>query len=59
MENRRKWHGNWHGRESNEWIGSIEELRKKIPTFTREEFQIKKGVNRYKDLIVIDIRTLS
>ena len=52
MASKRKWQGDWHGRESTQWTGSIKELQKKIPTFTREDFRIKKGINKYKDLIV-------
>ena len=43
---------NWHGRKSTQWAGSIKDLRKEIPRFTREPFRIKQGVNEYKALIV-------
>lgn len=52
MISNRTWQGDWIGRESTEWKGPIKDLLKKIPTFTREEFCIGKGVNKYKDLIV-------
>ena len=47
-----EWQGNWEGRESTQWRDSIENLRKKIPTFTQEVFCIGAEVNKYKDLIV-------
>ena len=52
MKNSCKWKGNWEGRESTQWTGSIKNLRKKIPTFTQEVFCIGAEVNKYKDLIV-------
>ena len=52
MEGTREWQGNWEGRESTRWRDSIENLRKKIPTFTQEVFCIGAEVNKYKDLIV-------
>ena len=47
-----EWQGYWEGRESTRWRDSIENLRKKIPTFTQEVFCIGAEVNKYKDLIV-------
>ena len=44
--------GNWEGRASTTWKGSIKDLRKKIPTFTSLEFKIGDAVNVYKSLIV-------
>ena len=52
MSSKRVWQGNWEGRESTEWTGSIKSLRAKIPTFTQNIFHIGKGRNIYKDLIV-------
>ena len=52
MSSKRVWQGNWEGRESTEWTGSIKSLRAKIPTFTQNIFHIGKGHNKYKDLIV-------
>lgn len=47
-----EWQGYWEGRESTQWRDAIENLRKKIPTFTQEVFCIGAEVNKYKDLIV-------
>ena len=52
MNTKRTWQGNWEGRASTEWTGSIKSLRAKIPTFTQNIFHIEKGRNLYKDLIV-------
>ena len=52
MAGTREWQGYWEGRESTQWRDSIEDLRKKIPTFTQEVFCIGAEVNKYKDLIV-------
>ena len=52
MRSSRRWQGNWEGRESTEWRGTIKNLRGKIPTFTQEAFCIGKGINKYKDVIV-------
>ena len=47
------WKGNWEGRYSTRWIGSISELRQLIPTFTSMDFKMgNRGVNKYLDLIV-------
>ena len=52
MSSKRVWQGNWDGRESTIWTGSIRSLRKKIPTFTQNAFRMAKGINKYRDLIV-------
>ena len=52
MSSRRGWQGDWEGRKSTEWMGSIRNLRKKIPAFTQNIFRIGMGINKYKDLIV-------
>lgn len=52
MRSLRQWQGNWEGRESTEWKGTIKNLRGKVPTFTQEAFRIGKGVNKYQDVIV-------
>ena len=52
MSSRRGWQGDWEGRKSTEWMGSIRNLRKKIPAFTQNIFRIGTGINKYKDLIV-------
>ena len=44
--------GESDGRQYTVWSGSIRSLRKKIPAFTQNIFQIGTGVNKYKDLIV-------
>ena len=47
------WKGTWWGgKKSIEWEGTIPNLRKKIPTFTCEDFRIGNAVNAYKYLIV-------
>ena len=47
------WKGNWEGRYSTRWIGSISELRQLIPTFKSMGFKIdNRGINKYLDLIV-------
>lgn len=52
MSSKRVWQGNWDGRESTMWTGSIRSLRKKIPTFKQKPFRMGKGFNKYRDLIV-------
>ena len=52
MSSKRVGQGNWDGRESTIWTGSIRGLRKKIPTFTQTPFRMTKGINKYRDLIV-------
>ena len=52
MRSLHQWQGNWEGRESTEWKGTIKNLREKIPTFTQEDFCIGKGINKYQDVIV-------
>ena len=44
--------GDSDGRQYTVWSGSIQSLRKKIPAFTQNIFQMGTGVNKYKDLIV-------
>ena len=44
--------GESDGRQYTVWSGSIRSLRKKIPAFTQNIFQMGTGVNKYKDLIV-------
>lgn len=52
MSSKRVWQGNWDGRESTIWTGTIQSLRAKIPTFTQRAFRMAKGINKYRDLIV-------
>ena len=52
MSSRRGWQGDWEGRKSTEWMGTIRNLHKKIPTFTQNAFRMAKGINKYRDLIV-------
>ena len=52
MSSKRVWQGNWDGRESTIWTGTIRSLRAKIPTFTQSAFRMAKGINKYRDLIV-------
>lgn len=44
--------GESDGRQYSVWSGSIRSLRKKIPAFAQNIFQMGTGVNKYKDLIV-------
>ena len=49
------WNGNWQGRHSEAWIGSIDELRQLIPNFSIwKEDNAYLGSNKYLDLIVRD-----
>ena len=52
MSSKRVGQGNWDGRESTIWTGSIRSLRKKIPAFKQTSFCMTKGINKYRDLIV-------
>ena len=52
MNSKRVGQGNWDGRETTIWTGTIRSLRKKIPTFTQTPFRMAKGINKYRDLIV-------
>ena len=40
MSSKRVWQGNWEGRDSTIWKGSIKSLQAKIPTFTQNIFHI-------------------
>lgn len=49
------WQGNWEGRDSTRWTGSIDELRQLIPNFSIwKEGNGYLGSNKYLDLIVRD-----
>ena len=52
MNSRLELQGESDGRQYTVWSGSIRSLRKKIPAFTQNIFQMGTGVNKYKDLIV-------
>ena len=52
MNTKRVWQGNWEGRDSTMWTGSIQSLRNKIPNFKQKPFRMAKGINKYRDLIV-------
>ena len=52
LKESREWQGWSEGRESTRWIGSIRDLRRKIPKFEQDAFGCGNGVNKYKTLIV-------